>query len=186
MYDEYKKRIAGKEDDAKEKINDDLVFEIELIKQVEINIDYILCLVKKQQKEGNVSDKEFNISIERAVNSSVSLRSKLSLIKSFIASINPTSNVDEDWRVFIDKQREADLMVIIQEENLKNEETHLFINNSFRDGSLRTSGIDIDAILPPVSRFGSAGAGRAEKKKRVIEKLGEYFDRYSDLVILNK
>ena len=51
---------------------------------------------------------------------------------------------------------------------------------------MRTSGIDIDAILPPVSRFGSAGAGRAEKKKRVIEKLGEYFDRYSDLVILNK
>ena len=77
-------------------------------------------------------------------------------------------------------------MVIIQEENLKNEETYVFINNSFRDGSLRTSGIDIDAILPPVSRFGSAGAGRAEKKKRVIEKLGEYFDRYSDLVILNK
>ena len=186
LYDEYKKRIAGKEDDAKEKINEDLVFEIELIKQVEINIDYILCLVKKQQKEGNVSDKEFNISIERAVNSSVSLRSKLSLIKSFIASINPTSNIDEDWRVFIDKQREAELMVIIQKENLKNEETHLFINNSFRDGSLRTSGIDIDAILPPVSRFGSAGAGRAEKKKRVIEKLGEYFDRYSDLVILNK
>ena len=61
-------------------------------------------------------------------------------------------------------------MVIIQEENLKNEETHLFINNSFRDGSLRTSGIDIDAILPPVSRFGFAGAGRAEKKKKSYRK----------------
>ena len=172
LYNEFK----PKDKDEKEVINDDIVFEIELIKQIEINIDYILQLVKQYQKNG---DKEVIISIDKAINSSLELRSKLKLIHDFIESINPDTDIDKEWKAFADKQRKADLDVIIDEEKLKKEETYHFVSNSFRDGVMKTTGTDIDVILPPVSRFG--GGNRDEKKNRVIERLMTYFELYLDL-----
>lgn len=52
-------------------------------------------------------------------------------------------------------------------------------DNSFRDGQVRTTGTDIDKILPPMSRFG--GGNRQEKKKAAIEKLQGFFERYFGL-----
>ena len=177
IYQEMKPRQA----DKKEVINDDIVFEIELIKQVEINIDYILMLVKKYQEDGS-KNKEILVSIDKAINSSINLRSKVQLIKDFINTINAETDVEGDWRKFVDSQRESQLEIIINEENLKVEEAKRFIENSFRDGVLKETGTDIDAILPAVSRFG--GGNRAEKKKRVIERLKEYFEKFYELVFL--
>ena len=53
------------------------------------------------------------------------------------------------------------------------------MSNAFRDGVLKTTGTDIDAILPPVSRFG--GGNRLEKKNRIIDRLQTYFEMYIDL-----
>ncbi|MBD5533598.1 MAG: type I restriction endonuclease subunit R [Lachnospiraceae bacterium] len=175
LYQKYK----SKSNEKKENINDDVVFEIELVKQVEINIDYILMLVKKYQQEGN-RNKEIVVTIEKAVNSSMNLRSKMELIRNFLTKINAQTEVDGDWKKFVDEQRDKDLAVIIEEENLKAEETHKFIDNSFRDGVLKTTGTDIDVIMPAVSRFG--GGNRAEKKKRVIDRLMAYFEKYVELV----
>lgn len=172
FYDKFKQK--GKYE--KEVINDDVVFEIELIKQIEINIDYILQLVKQYQKDG---DKEVIISIDKAIHSSLKLRSKLKLIHDFIETVNPNTDVENDWRKFADQQRKADLDVIIEDEKLKPIETYRFVSNSFRNGVLKTTGTDIDVILQPVSRFG--GGNRAEKKKRVIERLVAYFELYFDL-----
>ncbi len=72
------------------------------------------------------------------------------------------------------------MSAIITEEKLKPEETRKFIDNSFRDGTLKTTGTDIDKIMPPVSRFG--GGGRAKKKQGVIEKLMKFFEKYFGLV----
>lgn len=165
--------------EKKEIINDDVVFEIELVKQVEINIDYILMLVKKYQQEGN-QNKEIVVTIEKAVNSSMNLRSKMELIRNFLSRINAQTEVDGDWKKFVDEQRENDLAAIINEEKLKVEETHKFIDNSFRDGVLKTTGTDIDVIMPAVSRFG--GGNRTEKKKRVIDRLMAYYEKYVELV----
>lgn len=175
LYQKYK----SKGNEKKENINDDVVFEIELVKQVEINIDYILMLVKKYQQEGN-QNKEIVVTIEKAVNSSMNLRSKMELIRNFLSRINAQTEVDGDWKKFVDEQRENDLAAIINEEKLKVEETHKFIDNSFRDGVLKTTGIDIDVIMPAVSRFG--GGNRAEKKKRVIDRLMAYYEKYVELV----
>lgn len=172
-------RYKNKHEKEKEDIHDDIVFEIELVKQVEVNIDYILMLVKQYQKDGN-QNKEIAVSIEKAVNSSMNLRSKMELIQDFLSRINAQTDVDEEWKRFVDEQREHDLTVIIDEEKLKSEETHKFIDNSFRDGVLRTTGTDIDAIMPAVSRFG--GGNRAEKKKQVIDRLMVYYEKYLDLV----
>ena len=163
----------------KEKINDDIVFEIELIRQIEINIDYILMLVAKYHAS-NCEDKSILVSIDKAVNSSIQLRSKKELIENFINTVNGSTKVDEDWRKFVHEQKATDLEALISDEKLKADETKRFIDNSFRDGSLKTTGTDIDKIMPPVSRFGSGN--RAAKKQGVIEKLMKFFEKYFGLV----
>lgn len=177
LYQELKTKKNGQ----KEIINDDIIFEIELVKQVEINIDYILMLVKKYQQSGN-QDKEILVTITKTVNSSINLRSKLKLIQDFLQTVNADTEVDEDWQRFIEEQKEQDLMLIIHEEKLKSDETHKFIQNVFRNGILKTTGTDIDVILPAVSRFGKSGADRAEKKRTVIDRLEAYFEKYRELV----
>lgn len=163
----------------KEKINDDIIFEIELIRQIEINIDYILMLVAKYHAS-NCEDKNILVSIDKAVNSSIQLRSKKELIENFINTVNSSTKVDEDWRKFVHEQKETDLEALICDEKLKQEETKRFIANSFRDGTLKTTGTDIDKIMPPASRFGSGN--RAAKKQGVIEKLMKFFEKYFGLV----
>ena len=172
LRDEWKNRKQGGE---KEDITDDIVFEIELIKQIEINIDYILMLVKKYH-DSHFDDKEVLITIRKAVDASPELRSKKALIENFIAGINEVSDVMIEWRSYVAEEKERQLVSIIKEENLKEEETRKFIDVAFRDGSVKTSGTAIDKLMPPMSRFGSGN--RAEKKQGVIQKLQVFFERF--------
>ena len=176
--DLYQKRKP--KDTDKESINDDIIFEIELIKQVEINIDYILMKVAEYYKS-NKKDKEILIDIKKAIDSSIELRSKKELIEGFIDRVNSSKNVTDDFKKFVREEKEKDLEKVIEEEKLKPEETKKFIDNSLRDGTLKTTGTDIDKLLPPVSRFG--GGNRIEKKLGVIEKLKGFFDKYLGLTI---
>ncbi len=88
--------------------------------------------------------------------------------------------VDEQWRAFIEARREAERESIIASENLKPEETRLFVDHAFRDGSVANTGTAVMKILPPASRF-SAGGGYGEKKARVIDRLSTFFDRFFGL-----
>ena len=176
--DLYQDFIKGKDTD-KESINEDIIFEIELIRQIEVNIDYILMMVAKYHAS-NCEDKTILTAIDKAINSSIELRSKKELIESFIKQVNVFTQVDDDWRIFVEEQKEADLSTLISEENLKPEETRRLIEGSFRDGAIKTTGTDIDKILPPVSRF--SGTGRSAKKQGVIEKLMAFFEKYLGLV----
>ena len=174
LRDKWRRRKPG----DKENINDDLIFETELIRQVEINIDYILLLVQKYH-DTNCTDKEILINISKAIGSSLQLRSKKELIESFISSVNAGTDVDSGWREYVQRHKAEDLNEIIESEHLKPEETEKFIESSFRDGQVRTTGTDSDKILPPMSRFG--GGNRQEKKKSVIEKIQSFFERYFGL-----
>ena len=176
LYEEIKKT----KNTDKESINDDIIFEIELIKQVEINIDYILMKVAEYYKS-NKKDKEILIDIKKAIDSSIELRSKKELIEGFIDRVNSSKNITDDFKKFVREEKEKDLEKVIEEEKLKPEETKKFIDNSLRDGTLKTTGTDIDKLLPPVSRFG--GGNRIEKKLGVIEKLKGFFDKYLGLTI---
>lgn len=162
-----------------ENIDDDIVFEMELVRQVEVNIDYILMLVAKYH-QSNCKDKEVLIAIDRAIKSSIELRSKKELIENFIATINTDSDIGEDWRKYVQKQKEEELTALIAEERLKEDETRKYIDNAFRDGMVKTTGTDIDKLMPPVSRFG--GGNRASKKQSVIDKLKAFFDKYFGVV----
>lgn len=174
LRDEWKQK---RENSESTDIIDDIVFEVELIKQVEINIDYILLLVKKYH-DSHGEDKEVLISIRKAIDASPELRSKKALIETFISGINDVDDVLIEWQDYVVQMQENDLEIIITEEKLKPEETRKFIENAFRDGEIKTTGTDIDKIMPPVSRF---GGGRTQKKQGVLNRLTTYFEKYFGL-----
>ena len=175
LRDEFKNSVD------KENINDDLVFEMELVKHIEVNIDYILMLVAKYH-ESNCTDKEVRGAIDRAIKSSLELRSKKELIEHFIDSINTKSNVMVEWEKFVRQEQEADLDALVAKRKLNAEEARKFMGNAFRDGEVKTTGTDIDKILPPVSRFAAAGS-HDELKKEVFEELKAFFEKYFGLGI---
>ena len=179
MYINLYNDFRGKNKGDNENINDDIVFEMELIKQVEINIDYILALIRKYHL-GHLKDKEIVISIGKAIDSSVELRNKKELIEQFIESLTPATNVDDDWRSFVDEKKLEELERIINEENLDKDETYKFITNAFRDGFVQNTGTAISKVLPPVSRFSPTGE-RTKKRDTVLEKLGAFFNKFWDI-----
>ena len=177
LYAEYRKDKVAE----KELINDDVVFEIELIKQVEINVDYILMLVQKYRSQhGDGEDKEIRAEISRAVSASPSLRNKKDLVEAFVDAVTVDGAIDEEWQAFIAAKREAELEAIIEDEGLRADATREYVATAFRDGTLRTSGTAITKVLPPATRFASDG-GHSENKQRVIEKLGAFFERFFGL-----
>jgi type I restriction enzyme R subunit len=171
LRDEWQRK---RQDHDKEDITDDIVFEIELIRQIEINIDYILLLVKKFH-DSHCQDKEVLITIRKAVDASPELRSKKALIETFISGINDVDDVLLEWNSYIAEQKESQLQEIIREENLNEAETRKFLEDSFRNGEIKTTGTDIDKIMPPVSRFGGS---RTKKKQTIIDKLKLFFERF--------
>ena len=158
-------------------INDDLIFEVELIKQVEVNIDYILMLVVEYQKT-HFKDKEILTTIEKSINASLELRSKKDLIDGFIARVNLDTEVESDWSAYVNERKEVELKAIAEEEKLHAERTHRYMTNALRDREFRTTGVEFDELLPAVSFFGQA---RELIKQRVIEKLRAFFEKFLGL-----
>ena len=172
LYNEF--RNKAKHD--KKDVTDDIVFEMELIKSIEVNIDYILGLVKKYH-ESNMQDKEILITINKAIMSSPDLRNKKDLILAFIDSLDANSDVYSDFESFMNSKKKEELDKIISDENLNSEETYKFIKKSFEQGRVETNGTEISAMLPPMSMF-SKDNNRQIKKNTVIDKLMEFFDKF--------
>ena len=175
IYSEFRKRT----EEEKENVNDDVVFEMELIKQVDINIDYILGLIKKYHDD-HTKNRELLVDINKAIDSSVELRNKKDLINQFIESLDIHSDIDDDWQKFVEGKKIEELEEIIKSENLDHDATYVFIKNAFRNGSVATTGTAITNILPPVSRFSQTGE-RTKKRESVIDKLTGFFERFFNI-----
>ena len=176
LYNEQKKLVES----DRESIIEDLVFEIELVKQIEINVDFILMLVGDLVKSTGNKNKEIQAKIERTINSSYVLRSKKDLILQFIESVNNNTNIDEHWKIFIDEQKAIELDEIITQEKLNPQKTRELISNSLSDGELKTTGTAISALLPAQDLFDENNL-RGLQKLRVIEKLKAFFERFANL-----
>lgn len=161
-------------------INDDLVFEMELMKSIEINIDYILFLVGLLTGD-EIHDREIVIKTLKSVQASPDLRNKEELIRRFIQTHTPGTDVHDRWSEFVRQCQQKEIESIIDEEKLNRRKALEFVGQSFRNGEIRESGTGIADILPPMGLFGSAGALRAEKKKTVLTRLKEFFDRFYDI-----
>ena len=169
----------------KEVINDDLVFEIELVKQVEVNVDYVLMLVEKHRGELDGGDREIPVDITRALASSPSLHNKRDLIEDFVRSVSSTGDVAAQWEAHITGRQQAELDALISEERLKAEPTRRLVAAAL--GGLARIGVEgtaVSRILPPMSRFRrTAGSDTLDTKKhRVADELAYHVDRFSGLI----
>jgi type I restriction enzyme R subunit len=166
-------------------INDDLTFEIELIKQVEINIDYILDLIaKKSGKDKVANGPTLEELLSKAIGSSPALCNKRDLIDAFIKRYSPDKEVGKQWMAFVHEQAQQQLDEIIATENLKREQTIAFVRKAFQTGEVEMQGTAITQCLPPLPLF-SANNERAETKQRVLAKLCAYFDRFYDIYVFD-
>ena len=161
-------------------INDDLVFEVELLKQVDINIDYVLMLVQKYH-DSNCTDKMIIGDIERAIGASYELRNKKDLIEAFIDSLDSSNDVTADWEKHLAEAKERELSVIIEEETLDDAATREFMANAFVDGDVPESGTEVASLMAKKpSRFAPVNA-YADMKARVLDRLKGFFDRFNGL-----
>lgn len=175
LHDKYRPKIGELTN-----INDDLVFEMELMKSIEINIDYILFLVGQLTGEES-HDREIIIKAVKSVQASPDLRNKEELIRRFIDSHTPGTDIHDRWSRFVRQNQRKEIDAIIGEENLNREKTLALMEQSFRNGEIRESGTAVADILPPMRLFGNAGLRRAEKKKTVIRRLKDFFNRFYDI-----
>lgn len=159
----------------------DVVFEMELIKHIEVNIDYILMLVAEYKKNHDgESDKEILIKIRNSIESSGALRSRKDLIEDFISRLNTADDVDGRWRKYVMEAYEKELDSLIANLKLKPEEAKAFMKTSIESGTVNTFGTDLEKILPPVRRFG--GGNRAEVKNNVVQALLLFHNKYCGIV----
>ena len=175
LYNEFRNKAKREKKD----ISDDIVFEMELIKSIEVNIDYILGLVKKYH-DSNMQDKEVLVTINKAIMASPDLRNKKDLIMAFINSLDANSDVYSDFESFMNSKKKEELDKIINEENLNKEQTYNFVRKSFEQGKVDINGTEISDILPPMSMF-SKDNNRQKKKNKVIDKILEFFDKFFSL-----
>jgi len=169
----------ARRDADKESILDDVVFEVELVKRVEIGLPQILEMVRAYH-DGNCQDQEILANVERATAASPSLRSKRDLIEAFIASLAPGADVDDAWVAFIASRKRAELDALIATLHLSPSPTRRLMEAAFRDGGVPTSGMAVAAILPPISHFAPDNA-YARTTERVLDALAAYYDRFADL-----
>ncbi len=179
MYIDLYEEFRPEKKDEVENINDDVVFEMELVKQVDVNIDYILELVRLYH-EDNTKDKEIIVKIEKAVDSSVELRNKRDLILNFVHNLSPQADMDTAWREHVEREKAKQIDEVIAQENLKADLTHSFMEDSLKDGYFSEVGINFANILPPMSRF-TPNNERGKKRETVAEKLKTIFNRFLGL-----
>ncbi len=171
-YEEFRKP----NNNNKETINDDIIFEIELVRHDQINIHYILQLIQ-QYHDTDCQDKEIIVQIRKQIDASPDMRDKRELIEKFIDQMTPEKGTDvgEEWNEYIEREKKAELDAIINEEHLKPAETTAFMERAFMDGFVTETGTGIAKILPPVNPFLPESG---EKKQTVLEKLKMYLMKF--------
>lgn len=160
-------------------INDDIEFEMELVKQVEVNIDYILYLITKY-KEGHCQNLELRLSISRAIDSAPDLRDKKELIEEFVDNLSPDSSVDSEWKTYVNQKKRDEFTQLIENEHLKSDKAVTFIENAFKRGYVSEGGIELNEIMPPLNPF-DPSANRESKVKNVLNKIKAFFNKFYEI-----
>ena len=178
-YEDYRRGHTEKGEN--ESIKDDIVFEMELVKQVTVGIDFILALIVEYKNKGG--DYEIRVRIQKALESDPDLHDKRELVERFIDSqVADGEDVQEKFYEYVAEQSREELNTIIDEEKLNAQETRAFMDKAFSDGYVNGNGTAITRILPPMPIFGAGAKKRAEKKKIVLERLQAFFKKFSELL----
>ena len=177
LYDEYRR---PQHEGEKESIADDIVFEMELVKQVQVDISFVLRLVQ-QYHDSHCQDKTIVVKIRKEVEASPDMRDKRELIERFIESMTPKQGtlIENEWEPYIISEKRKQLKAIIEEEQLKAAETEELMERAFADGYVTETGTGIARILPPINPFLPESD---EKKQTVIARLKDYLTKFSNLL----
>ncbi|EHB2691907.1 type I restriction endonuclease subunit R [Campylobacter upsaliensis] len=171
-----------KDKDDKESTLDEVEFEVELLAQVEVSIEYILELIAKYHKDQATNYEP----ILKLLDSSLSLRSKKELFLRFIDSLHTQSNVAKDFSTYIKTHKNNALQDIINALDLDPKKTKEFMQDSFERGELRDYGRAFDEILPPSPLFGKGAEQTHKVRKQALEKLQAFFELFKGLDMSNK
>lgn len=171
-----------KDKDDKESTLDEVEFEVELLAQVEVSIEYILELIAKYHKDQATNYEP----ILKLLDSSLSLRSKKELFLRFIDSLHTQSNVAKDFSTYIKTHKNNALQDIINTLDLDPKKTKEFMQDSFERGELRDYGRAFDEILPPSPLFGKGAEQTHKVRKQALEKLQAFFELFKGLDMSNK
>ncbi|ELJ8895867.1 type I restriction endonuclease subunit R [Campylobacter upsaliensis] len=171
-----------KDKDDKESNLDEVEFEVELLAQVEVSIEYILELIAKYHKDQATNYEP----ILKLLDSSLSLRSKKELFLRFIDSLHTQSNVEKDFSAYIKTHKNNALQDIINTLNLDPKKTKEFMHDSFERGELRDYGRAFGEILPPSPLFGKGAEQTHKVREKALEKLQAFFELFKGLDMSNK
>ena len=183
LYLDFYDQLRGKNKGESENINDDIVFEMDTIRQFDVNIDYILSMIE-QYHGSNCKDKELLGRINKLLESSAHLRPKRKLINAFIHSYNSSAG-QANWAAFVIAKLTKDIKDLAEKHAMDEEATTTFVTNALSIGSLATTGGDFDKILPAMSMFADEGAIAAFEAKRleIAEAIQAIFDEYQGVYV---
>ncbi|XOC34195.1 type I restriction endonuclease subunit R [Haemophilus influenzae] len=158
---------------------DDVVFEVDLLKSQEINLDYILALIFEHHKKNQ--DKEVLIDeIRRTVRSSLGNRAKESLIVDFINQTNLDDIPDkatliDSFFLFAQAEQRKEAESLIQEENLNVDAAKRYISTSLKREYASENGTALNEVLPKMSPLNPQ---YLTKKQTIFQKIAAFVEKF--------
>ena len=162
-------------------ITDDLVFEIELVSRLSVDVDYILKLIAELRDENGDLNEEDRKRIDREVDSSEKLRLKKDLINKFIEQQDGDTDTEEFYSL-VERECRRAIDTLIATENLKEDKAYQVFAKGFADLVIPYSGLLVGSMLPPVRRFGTSKNNSSDQKHRVVTAMNRIVDTYADSV----
>lgn len=177
-----KRERSGKEAEQSTIDWDDVVFEIELLKSQEINLDYILEIIFEHNKK--TKDKVALVDeIRRVIRASIGNRAKESLVVDFINetdldAIDDKSGILETFQAYASKKKVTEATELITEENLNEEAAKRYITTSLKREFASENGTELNDIIPKMSPLNPQ---YLTKKRSVFQKISAFVERFKEI-----
>ena len=167
----------------KSEINwDDVVFEIDLLKSQEINLDYILELIFEKNKNSKDKD-ELIKDIRSIIRASIGHRAKESLIVDFIGSVNldefeDKTDIIDGFFKFARSKQEEEIKELIENEKLNKDEAKRYIAISLKREYASENGTELNALLPKMSPL---NPNYLPTKRRIFQKISAFVEKFKGI-----
>ena len=158
---------------------DDVVFEVDLLKSQEINLDYILELIFEQGKKTK-SKSELVLEVRRVIRTSLGNRAKESLLVDFINhtdldQIGDKASVIEAFFAFAQVEQQREVRELIAAENLNDEPARRYLVASLKREYASDNGTELNALLPKMSPLNPE---YLNKKQTVFQKISSLVEKF--------
>lgn len=170
---------SGKEAEASNLDWDDVIFEVDLLKSQEINLDYIIELIFERNKK--TKDKAILVDeIRRVIRSSIGNRAKESLVVDYINetdldAIQEKANIIDSFFQYAQRKQKEEATELIVDENLNEEAAIRYISNSLKREFASENGTELNSLLPKMSPLNPQ---YLTKKQSVFQKISAFVDKF--------